>query len=284
MVIDKHALEASVQRFAAFSVGGHGGNPAGVVICDELPATGTMQKIAADVGFSETVFAAPSGDKYRVRYFAPSTEIPFCGHATVALGAAFAQAGITNTVDLELNDGSALVQGSADLDGLSARLWSAPTRHELAQPELLNRALELFGVAPTDLDDRHPSAIIEAGARHLLICLKDRSQLASMNYQMESGAVLMREWHLATISLVQQETDSRFHSRNAFAAGGVYEDPATGAAAAALAAYLAESGHPTDEIEVHQGYDMGTPCVLYARAPAKVGGRAEVRGAVRMME
>lgn len=105
-----------------------------------------------------------------------------------------------------------------------------------------------------------------------------------MNYKMEPGAMLMREWHLATISLVQQETTRRFHSRNAFAAGGVYEDPATGAAAAALAAYLAELGYATDEIEVHQGHDMGTPCLLYARAPAKVGGRAEVCGAVRIIE
>ena len=243
-----------------------------------------MQHVAAKVGFSETVFAASSGDGYRVRYFAPSAEIPFCGHATIALGAALAQAGITRPVDLKLNDGSAAVQGSRDVDGLSATLWSAPTRHESAQSEILNRALSLFGIERTHLDDRYPPAIIEAGARHLLLCLKDRSQLANMSYEMEPGAVLMREWALATISLVQQETISRFHSRNPFAAGGVYEDPATGAAAAALVAYLAERGHPTDEIEVHQGYDMGTPCLLYARAPAKVGGRAEVRGAVRVMD
>ena len=284
MTTEAHSSEPLVQRLAAFSVDGYGGNPAGVVICDELPASEAMQQVAARVGFSETVFAAPSKDGYRVRYFAPSMEIPFCGHATIALGTALAKAGNTNPVDLELNDGCAVVQGSADVDGLSASLLSAPTRHELAQPELLNRALKLFSIIPADLDDRYPPAIIEAGARHLLLCLRDRSQLASMNYEMESGTVLMREWHLATISLVQQETDSRFHSRNAFAAGGVYEDPATGAAAAALAAYLSERGHSAGEIEVHQGYDMGTPCVLYARAPTKVDGRAEVSGAVRLME
>lgn len=91
------------------------------------------------VGFSETVFAAPSEEGYRVRFFAPSAEIPFCGHATIALGAALAKAGITKPVDLELNDGSAVVQGTEDADGLSASLWSAPTRHQPAQPELLNR-------------------------------------------------------------------------------------------------------------------------------------------------
>jgi len=44
-----------------------------------------MQDIAADVGFSETVFAAPQGDGWVARYFSPETEVPFCGHATTTL-------------------------------------------------------------------------------------------------------------------------------------------------------------------------------------------------------
>jgi PhzF family phenazine biosynthesis protein len=74
-----------VLRLAAFSAGGFGGNPAGVVLCDELPAAAAMQAVAAEVGFSETVFAAPQDGGWRVRYFAPRAEIPFCGHATIAL-------------------------------------------------------------------------------------------------------------------------------------------------------------------------------------------------------
>lgn len=270
-----------LQRLAAFSIADQGGNPAGVMVCDQLPPTGVMQQIAAEVGYSETVFAAPVADGYRARFFAPSAEIPFCGHATIALGAALAKAGVTSQVKLLLNEGTALVQGVQNRDGLSATLLSASTSHTPAAPELLNLGLELFGFQPTDLDSRYPPSVIDAGAQHLLLCLKDRGRLASMSYEMAAGAALMRKWGLATISLVQQETPCRFNSRNAFAAGGVFEDPATGAAAAALAAYLAERGHTAREIEVRQGFDMGTPCVLYARAPASVGGRAEVRGAVR---
>jgi predicted PhzF superfamily epimerase YddE/YHI9 len=48
-----------VQRLAAFAQGGAGGKPAGVVICDALPPAETMQAIAAEVGYSETAFAAP---------------------------------------------------------------------------------------------------------------------------------------------------------------------------------------------------------------------------------
>ena len=50
-----------------------------------------MQRIAAEVGYSETAFAAPSGQVWRTRYFSPENEVPFCGHATVALGAVLAE-------------------------------------------------------------------------------------------------------------------------------------------------------------------------------------------------
>ena len=57
-----------VQRIAAFSQETNGGNPAGVVLCDVLPPADRMLAIAAEVGYSETVFAAPSEDGWRVRY------------------------------------------------------------------------------------------------------------------------------------------------------------------------------------------------------------------------
>ncbi|MFS2055677.1 PhzF family phenazine biosynthesis protein, partial [Variovorax sp. CT11-76] len=69
----------NVLKIAAFSDGEQGGNPAGVVIAEALPPEAQMQRIAADVGFSETAFAARTGDGWRVRYFAPQSEVPFCG-------------------------------------------------------------------------------------------------------------------------------------------------------------------------------------------------------------
>ena len=76
---------ADVRRIAAFSDGAQGGNPAGVWIGDALPPDALMQRIAAEIGYSETAFAAPLGDGWRVRYFSPESEVPFCGHATIAL-------------------------------------------------------------------------------------------------------------------------------------------------------------------------------------------------------
>ena len=93
-----------VQRIAAFSDGEAGGNPAGVVIGDALPDSAEMQRIAAEVGFSETAFAAPLEGGWRVRYFSPESEVPFCGHATIALGAALARRSGDGVYALTLND------------------------------------------------------------------------------------------------------------------------------------------------------------------------------------
>ncbi len=274
-----------VQRWAAFTYGDQGGNPAGVVLYDELPAPQRMQAIAAEIGYSETVFAAPIAEGYRVRYFAPEAEIPFCGHATIALGAALAALGGNGVFRLELNEGHVSVEGRREPNGLSASLVSPPTRNSLVPTHLLEAALALFNLTAATLDPQLPPAIIEAGARHLLLALNDRATLAAMRYDMRAGAELMRRWGFATICLVYAESLDRFHSRNPFAAGGVYEDPATGAAAAALAGYLQALGiEESKNIEIVQGEDMGVPCLLYATAPAFPGGGARVHGTVRRIE
>ena len=78
----------NVLKLAAFSHNGRGGNPAGVVFSDEMPSEAEMLKVAKEVGYSETAFLVKQADGWRVRYFAPAMEVPFCGHATIALGAA----------------------------------------------------------------------------------------------------------------------------------------------------------------------------------------------------
>ena len=264
---------------------GRGGNPAGVAICEGLLDVDHMQTIAAEVGYSETVFAAPAGDGWRVRYFAPKIEIPFCGHATIALGAALAVREGNGVFRLHLNEAEITVEGRASQSEMFASLCSPPTQSLAAEHSLVDRALELFGYVPADLDGRFPPAVIEAGARHLAITLSNRQKLAAMRYDMNEGRSLMLEHGLATISLMHAETPTLFHARNPFAAGGVYEDPATGAAAAAWAGYLRDLRWWQGEaIEIIQGDDMGTPCLLYAEITPEIGAGIRVAGAVRRIE
>jgi PhzF family phenazine biosynthesis protein len=273
-----------VLRIAAFSDGGAGGNPAGVAIGGALPKAEEMQRIAAEVGFSETAFAAAEGDGWRVRYFSPESEVPFCGHATIALGAALALRQGDGLYRLSLNTAEITVEARREGGGLTASLQSPPTRSKPADPDLLEAALALLGLSHGDLDLRIPPAVAEGGATHLVLGLRDRRTLAAMSYDLDAGRILMRDVGLVTISLVWAETLQRFHARNAFASGGVYEDPATGAAAAALGGYLRDLGWPhRGRIEIVQGEDMGMRSRIFAEIAPQPGSSIRVSGAARLM-
>jgi len=273
-----------VLKIAAFADGGAGGNPAGVVIAEALPSSTKMQRIAAEVGFSETAFAAPADGGWRVRYFSPESEVPFCGHATIALGAALALKHGDGVFTLVLNQATITVEGHRSGDVIAGALQSPPTRSCSASPELVSAALELLGYTPADLDPRLPPALIHGGADHLLLALKTREALAAMRYELAAGRELMREAGLVTILLAYSETPQRFHTRNPFASGGVYEDPATGAATAAFAGYLRDLGWPHNGvIEVVQGEDMGMRSRLHAEIPPAPGSSVRVSGVARIM-
>ncbi|MES2928426.1 MAG: PhzF family phenazine biosynthesis protein [Pseudomonadota bacterium] len=275
----------ALQKIAAFSDGPVGGNPAGVWIGDELPAPAEMQRIAAGVGFSETAFAAPlGGGRWRVRYFSPESEVPFCGHATIALGAALAQREGDGVFALSLSQAEITVEGRRAGDLVQAALQSPPTRSGPVPAALLADALALFGLSAVDLDPRIPPALIHGGADHLVLALRSREALAAMHYALDVGRTLMVNAKLVTIVLVWVESDRLLHTRNAFASGGVLEDPATGAATAALAGYLRDLGWPHGgAIDVVQGEDMGMRSRLRAEIEPVAGSSIRVSGTARWM-
>ncbi|SFI54138.1 PhzF family phenazine biosynthesis protein [Bradyrhizobium sp. Gha] len=275
----------TVLRIAAFSDGNIGGNPAGVWIGDALPDAAAMQAIAAEVGFSETAFAAPAGGSWRVRYFSPAMEVPFCGHATIALGAALAHRYGDRSFGLHLNDAVISVSGRRDRDTIAAALQSPPTRSAPLDAGLRDALLDLFGYAASDLDPGLPPARIHGGADHVVLALKSRDALARMSYDFDRGRALMQQAGLVTIALVTVETPRLFHVRNAFAAGGVVEDPATGAAAAAFAGYLRDIGWPHGgAIDIIQGEDMGARSLIGAEIGAAKGSSILISGTARFME
>jgi PhzF family phenazine biosynthesis protein len=276
---------AAIGRLAAFSDGESGGNPAGVWLGDHLPPDAEMQRLAKAVGYSETAFAAPVPDGgWRVRYFAPEIEVPFCGHATIALGAALARAHGDGVYRLQLNAGAITVEGKRDGALVAAALQSPPTRSRPAEPALVRAALGLFGYAKADLDPRLPPGWAHAGADHLVLGLAGRDRLAAMRYDLDAGRALMLEHGLATIVLAWAEAPQRFHTRNPFAAGGVYEDPATGAGTAALAGYLRDLGWPHGgAIDVVQGEDRGMRSRLHAALTDEPGGSIRVSGTARFI-
>ncbi len=268
----------NVLKLAAFSLNGQGGNPAGVAFYETMPTEEEMLKIAKEVGYSETAFLAKQGNDWRVRYFAPELEVPFCGHATIALGAALGERFGDGEYKLVLNES----QISVRAEGSSATLRSPQTHSEEAPKEYVDKVLAAFKLRHDDINPAFPIRFANAGAKHLILVVKERKTLAEMNYPFDEVKALMAEQGLITISLLWQESDDVFHSRNAFAAGGVYEDPATGAAAAALAGYLRDIGwQGKSSFTILQGEDMGVASRLLVRFSPKVGESVAVSGEVR---
>lgn len=271
-------------HIAAFSDGTNGGNPAGVWIGTQFPDDATLQQTAARVGFSETAFAVRAGDNWRVRYFSPLTEVPFCGHATIALGAALAMEYGDGLYRLVLNAATISVEGRRDGALVAAALQSPPTRSGKAPDQLVERALELFGYRQDDLDPALPPALIHGGADHLFIGLGSRAALAAMTYDVQRGRELMLDAGLVTVMFAFAESPRLFHTRNAFASGGVKEDPATGAATAAFAGYLRDLGWPHEGcIDIVQGQDMGMRSRLRAEFTGVAGSSVRVSGTARVM-
>ncbi len=156
---------------------------------------------------------------------------------------------------------------SADLDAagrIRATLTTVSTWVREPDPALLAAAMALLGWQDAELDPGLPSAIGFAGAAHLILAARDLSRLERLDYPFEPLQRLMLEHDLTTIQLVWRESFDRFRARDPFPVGGVVEDPATGAAAAALGAYLRIRGEitPPASFEIVQGVEMGRPSLL----------------------
>ncbi|NEM07104.1 PhzF family phenazine biosynthesis protein [Geodermatophilus normandii] len=269
-----------VLRYVAFSGDPSGGNPAGVV----LDATGLtddeMLAIAADVGFSETAFLLPRPDGLDARYFSPLAEVTFCGHATIATAVAHAERRGAGTLHLRTRAGDVPVRTGRTADGAwTATLTSVPPRTVPLDDGDRRDLLALLRLSADDLDPALPPRVAYAGAWHPVLALASRERLAVLDYDMAGLGRLMAERDWTTVALVWRQDAATFHARNPFPPGGVVEDPATGAAAAALGGHLREGGHveAPARLTVLQGADMGRPSTLSVHVPAGTGG-IEVSG------
>lgn len=256
-------------RYTAFSTDPAGGNPAGVVLDAAGLDDAAQLAIAAELGYSETAFltAPPAGlggepgRAFTVRYFSPQAEVPFCGHATVATAIAFAERHGPGDLLLATRAGTVPVTVAEEGGALRATLTSVePAVLDVAGDDV-GEALGALGWQTSDLDPALPPRIAYAGARHLVLAAATRSRLADLTYDFDRLTAFMHTLDLTTLQLVWRESETVFHVRDPFPVGGVVEDPATGAAAAAFGAYARELGLVAEDavLTLHQGADMGRP-------------------------
>ncbi|MFJ2902922.1 PhzF family phenazine biosynthesis isomerase [Streptomyces sp. NPDC087212] len=257
-----------VLRYAAFTSDPAGGNPAGVVLDASGLDAGRMREIAAEVGYSETAFVT-AGDadsrRFRVRYFSPLAEVDFCGHATIATAVALAEQLGAGELTFDTNAGEIPVATAVGDDGVvRATLTSVPTWSRPAEDAEVDAALRELRWTREELDPTLPAHVAFGGVTHLVLAAATRERLAQLDYDFDGLAEVMRQYGWTTVHLVWREKPDLFHARNPFPVGGVIEDPATGAAAAAFGGYLRTIAQTpeTGQATILQGTDISHPSLL----------------------
>jgi PhzF family phenazine biosynthesis protein len=255
-----------ILHYTAFSADPAGGNRAGVVLDASGLDDAQMTAIAAELGYSESAFLTEHTGEgaYRIRYFSPKAEVSFCGHATVAAAVALAERDGPGELVFATAAGAVPVGVVRQGGELRATLTSVEPYVEPADPADVAEALAALDWPAADLDPALPPRIAYAGARHLVLGAATRARLADLDYDFARLEALMHRLGLTTVQLVWRESDRTFHVRDPFPVGGVVEDPATGAAAAAFGAYARDLAlvPPAAVLTLHQGADMGRPGTL----------------------
>jgi trans-2,3-dihydro-3-hydroxyanthranilate isomerase len=250
----------------------------------EIPED-SLQPLAREMNFSETVFVLPSagGGDARIRIFTPARELPFAGHPV--LGTAFVLAGPLQLDEIRLETGAGLVPVRLERDG--ARIVFG----RMSQPlpswkpyEQVPDLLAALGVERSGL----PVELYDLGPTFVYVELESEDAVAAL--QPDLGALA----HLDVGANCFSGSGTHWKLRMFAPAFGVAEDPATGSAAGPLAVHLARHGRIRfgDEIEISQGAEIGRPSTLYARAEGSaerlekvdVGGSAVIvaRGEFRL--
>ncbi|WP_370943265.1 PhzF family phenazine biosynthesis protein [Amycolatopsis sp. cg5] len=257
-------------RYSAFTTDPQGGNPAGVVLDAGHLGADEMLRIAAEIGYSETAFV--DGD--RVRYFSPLAEVDFCGHATIATAVALAERFGAGPMRFRTNAGEIAVE-TVVVDGrVTATLTSAPARSRPATGTELDEVLGALRWDHADLDPEFPPHVAFAGNDHFVLAAATRERLAKLDYDFAALGDVMSRGGWTTVHLVWAGADGVFHARDPFPPGGVVEDAATGAAAAAFGGYLRAIGKlESGRFLVRQGEDMGRPSLLTVDVDERAGVR-----------
>jgi trans-2,3-dihydro-3-hydroxyanthranilate isomerase len=246
----------------------------------------TMQALALEIGFSETVFVLPAeqGGTVRIRIFTPRAELPFAGHPV--LGAAWVLAGPLQRDVIELETGRGIVPVELERDDSGAIVFGRmeqpiPTVEPYDDAEPLLRALGEDGsLRPVEIYDNGPRfAFVVLDSPDAVRSLKpDLAALEALQVQVSCIAGAGASWK----------------TRMFAPAFGVAEDPATGSAAGALACHVCRHGLAEwgSWLEIAQGDEIGRPSTLFALAEGSdteiervaCGGRAVVvaRGEYRL--
>ena len=242
-----------------------------------------MQSIALEMNFSETTFVTERSDGHaKVRIFTPAFELPFAGHPTVGTAWDLTQGQGSITLDLAV--------GPVEVTFNQGIGWMTPPPVTFTGSLDASIAAELVGLPEDAFAQDLPIELAEVGPKFVLLPVKDLPSLQAADLQTELHKKLLDEGvGVQCVFLFTADSygaDADYAARMFFNSAGKREDPATGSANAAFAAYLHRHLGEIGDVVVDQGVEMNRPSRLYLKVAAQVqvGGRVQpvIRGELQV--
>lgn len=265
------------------------GNRAGVVLDGAGLDTGAMQRIAAAVAASETAFVlSRRGDTVvSLRYFTPTQEIEFCGHATVASFHLLSERGLLQRkghFQLECAAGTYEVE-LEPLDARHSRVWVVTPQYPWRESSLpVEAVMPLLGGTAEMVDRSLP---VLANGHKLYVPLRRRADVWALAPKVDALVAATQPHGIRGVFAFTRETkdaSSVTHARYFVPGIGIIEDPVTGAAHGPLAAYLVNHGVLTlpEEggalhVRAEQGDAIGKPGRVELEVKGRPGALERVR-------
>lgn len=226
-----------------------------------------MQRLAAEIGFSESTFITPAeqGGSFRMRIFTPTRELPFAGHPT--LGTAFALAGPLQSTTLRIETGAGIVPVAMEREGAKVVFGRMSQPIPTVTPFAETAALfEALGVTRSTL----PVEFYDNGPTHVLVTLGAFAEVRSLAPDLAKLRAVVGEAGVSVFAAADGGVKTRMFAPEL----GVGEDAATGSAAGPIAVHLARHGVTEwgEEIVIAQGAEIGRRSTLYARADGSADG------------
>ncbi|MET3666557.1 PhzF family phenazine biosynthesis isomerase [Caulobacter sp. 1776] len=266
------------------------GNPAGVVPDARGLSEAAMQAIAREMNVSETAFVFPeAGEDHdmTVRFFTPTTEVPICGHATIASHWVRAMEGAPDGIVRQKTGAGVLPVEIDRTDGVT-RIWMTQALATFDPPlphALRDEVYSALGAPPLALADFAPISVVSTGHSKVIVPLSSVQALQDLSPDLQALARLSARIGsngFYPFALADPGEAVRAYGRMFAPAIGIAEDPVTGNAAGPLGAYLAHHGllaltadRPA-QFKVGQGHAVGRPGTILVEV-RRVAERYRVR-------
>lgn len=226
------------------------GNPAGVITNAEGLTDTEMQKIARELNNSETAFIFSPSDSTHdvwVRFFTPNSEVPICGHATIAAHYVRALEKRLGNVRVLQKTGAGVLPVDVvrtDDDYQIVMTQGKVSFGDTLSGDTLTELQKALGIGNADLRPDCPVQIVSTGHSKVFIGIQNRALLDSLNPDMGALVRISESIHcngFYAFTLHPGEAEA-VHGRMFAPAIGIPEDPVTGNANGPLGAYLAKRG------------------------------------------